>query len=1523
MRNEKKGFSFLISHFSFRIRRRKSHMESRLSRWCDGLIEAGWLVAIITTPLFFNIHSDRVFEPDKLTLLRSIAVIMLAAWLVKFVDQHGWQARGRLSWRTADSIWKMPFILPVTLLAIVYIISTIFSVTPSVSWAGSYQRLQGTYTTLSYITIFAITIMTMRTRAQVRRVATAVIVTSIPVAFYGLLQHFDLDPLPWGGDVQARVAGHMGNAIFVAAYLIMAVPLTVARIISAFNNILNDEELATADVVRSSIYIFTLAIQLITIYWSGSRGPWLGLGVGMFAFVLIVLVSLRNAAEDKSRFRLRDVGKALLLVVVGSAVAFLVVSLLVNLLSGSGRFASLAGPMGSFVAFVVAIGLVMLAIFVMLAARRGWRWLWFSWMALSVLLGIWVVAFNLPAEVTAPYADRPVVGGVVETLAEWRSLPLVGRLGTVLESESGTGRVRVLIWEGALDLLLPHEPIQFPNGGRDTFNFLRPIFGYGPESMYVAYNRFYPPELATIEARNASPDRSHNETFDALVITGLAGFLVWQWLYLSVFYYGFKWLGVLRTKFERNLLIALWIGMGVLVAAVFVLWRGDIYFGVALPFGSIGGLVLYLVYYALFARLPEEEVRPFQWDRLLVTALIAAILAHYVEIHFGIAIASTRTHFFVYLALLFVVTYLMPRLAEAPAATPAPVVKGRRRGTAVTTTTIGYGTWGPLLLNTFMLALILGTMGYTFITYSQPPDVTSVEQITPGAIFHQSMLVNAKNDFAESPFIFLMFVLTWVLGSLLMVSEMVKDGELRFLSSVRQLAANRQSLIAIVFAVMGLGSFLLRLLLPLPASAGATSLLGQSLFWVWGALCLWAAFRLWRPSSPETSRLTAGAIALAGVVFTIPLIIAGGGVAGLIVGIVCAVLLYFLWDSSWNQSLGAAGVLAAVSLGVGLMYAFFQAFQLRFSILYGVLNPRPEDPALLQQFLVNEASRAATMLVYYYLFVVLLMLLSAFALAISRKPAVRQNGTTPAYVALAALVIVASAAIYFSNTRVVQADIVYKRGKFYDAQASRSGDPAAWENAIAIYEAAINRAPREDFYYLFLGRAFLELATLLTSSDPAETAVLLDEAQNRLQDAQQINPLNTDHTANLARLNTRWINLSQDETERAERVQDAENYYLDALALSPQNSVIRNEYGSLTMSIAQDCEEAIAIYRESLEIDPFYEDTYFRLADTLVNCGNQVAEEERDGLYQDAVSTLEEGLAINDGNARAWLRLGQIYQQLERYDDAVGAFESARAQDPQGRVAPGWNLDLLIARALFESGNTAQAEAMAQQALQTAPEEARPQINQLLSQITGNVPEAEPLPEQEVVEDFELDGTRPLADLPPAERNNYFQESPPFIIDANKEYEAIFHTEKGPIRLRLFTAEAPQTVNNFVYLASQGFYDGTTFHRVLEDFMAQGGDPSGTGAGGPGYRFADEVNNGLTFDRRGLLAMANAGPNTNGSQFFITFAPTPHLNGAHTIFGEVVEGDDVLSSLTFRDPNAGPDFTGDVIERVEIVESEE
>ncbi|MFZ1400710.1 MAG: peptidylprolyl isomerase [Candidatus Promineifilaceae bacterium] len=1489
-------------------------METKLSRWCDGLIEVGWLFVVIAVPLFFNIHSDRVFEPDKLTLMRSIGLVMGAAWLVKFVELRQWEQASRLRWRAEDSFWQMPFLLIVTLLALVYILSSIFSVTPAVSWAGSYQRLQGTYTTLSYIVIFGTTIATMRTRAQVRRLVTAVIITSIPVAFYGLLQHFDLDPLPWAGDVTERVAGHMGNAIFIAAYLIMAVPLTVARIIASFSSILSDEELSGADVMRSSAYIFAVAIQLIAIYWSGSRGPWLGLGAGLFAFILVVLVGLRNAAEDQGRFRLKEAGIGAAFVLVGTAVLYTILLLILRGLTGAGALASLAGAMTSFVAFVFAVALVTIGMFVLMAARRGWRWLWFSWIVMSLLLAVWLGLFNLPLATSQQLAETPVVGNLFTTLDEWRELPRIGRLGQILEADTGTGRVRTLIWEGALELILPHDPITFPDGSRDTFNFLRPFIGYGPESMYVAYNGFYPPELATLESRNASPDRSHNETFDALVITGLLGFLVWQGLYLSIFLHSFRWLGVLRSQFERNLLIGLWIGVGVITAVAFTIWGGAVYIGVALPFGSILGLVLYLIYYALFASSDEKNERPFAAERLLVVALVAAILAHFVEIHFGIAISATRLHFFLYVGLLFIITYWLPRQQEQPveAEEEAPVAsKGKRRRPAARAAApaVFAGWAGPALLYAFMLTLLIGIIGFTFVTYAQPPDlaIESASDLTALDVLYQSFFINIKRNFVESPFVYLMLVLSWSLGLLIAVSEMVKDGELKVTAVSRELNKSIRNNVAIAFLVMGAVSILYRLIFPLPLGATATTLLGQTLLWIWGALCLWAGGNLLL-SFTKNDRLFAAGVAVTGLLFSLPVLVGGGWLAGLVTAVFSAAMLYLLWDPNWRNLLTPVAIMATLSFVFGLLYALFQANLYRFSLLYRAFVPPPQTAAQLPSYLIEEAGYAAGFLTYFYLFVIFLMLLAAFAASAGKKPKLRHNGTVPGYSLLASLGVVAAVLVVLTNLQIVQADIIYKRGRFYDSEAASTGDPATWGYAIAIYQDAIDRAPNEDFYYLFLGRSYLELSNVTT--DLAQQEELLAEAQQQLFNAQEINPLNTDHTANLARLNTLWANTSSDAAARAQHLADAEQYYKRALALSPQNSVIRNEYARLVVAQGQDCASGLDIYEQSSIIDPFYADTYFAWADAAAACAGEADEATAAGFNAEAIRAMELGLDLQPDNPRTWVRAAQLYQRIEKHAEAIGAYDQALLLDPTQQEIPAWNVKYLQAQSYLALGLADEAEALAQEVLQLSPPEYQGEIQLFLQQFQ---------PESAVP--VELGGgERPLARIPLAERNNYYSEYPPLVIDQTKTYEAVIQMEQGEVRLRLFPQEAPLAVNSFVFLAQQGFYDGTTFHRVLADFVAQGGDPLGTGGGEPGYRFTDEVDNGLTFDRPGLLALANAGPNTNGSQFFITYSELPALNGRHTIFGELVAGEDVLNSLTLRDPEQAPDFTGDPILRIDIIE---
>ena len=159
--------------------------------------------------------------------------------------------------------------------------------------------------------------------------------------------------------------------------------------------------------------------------------------------------------------------------------------------------------------------------------------------------------------------------------------------------------------------------------------------------------------------------------------------------------------------------------------------------------------------------------------------------------------------------------------------------------------------------------------------------------------------------------------------------------------------------------------------------------------------------------------------------------------------------------------------------------------------------------------------------------------------------------------------------------------------------------------------------------------------------------------------------------------------------------------------------------------------------------------------------------------------------------------------------------------------------------------------------------------------------------------------------------NQQWNSPPVMQIDPSKKYVANIETTKGLIELELYPGYAPKTVNNFVFLAREGYYDGIIFHRVINNFMIQGGDPTGTGRGGPGYKFEDELAGNPLKHEKGVISMANAGPNTNGSQFFITHAPQPHLNGKHTVFGKVVKGQEVVDSIQ----------QGDKMESVVIIET--
>jgi len=217
-------------------------MDSRLARLCDRVAESGWLAAAILTPLFFNIFSSRVFEPDKLTLLRSLALVMALAWLIGTIERGLGRAEsdgtgGEAWWRRVLGTPLMPQVL---LLVAITLLATVLSVTPHTSFWGSYQRLQGTYTFLCYVIVFAVAWQRLRTRAQLERLLNAIVLASLPVALYGVLQRYGLDPLPWAGSVRERVTGNLGNAIFIGAYLIMAFCVTLERALARLRRVVGN-----------------------------------------------------------------------------------------------------------------------------------------------------------------------------------------------------------------------------------------------------------------------------------------------------------------------------------------------------------------------------------------------------------------------------------------------------------------------------------------------------------------------------------------------------------------------------------------------------------------------------------------------------------------------------------------------------------------------------------------------------------------------------------------------------------------------------------------------------------------------------------------------------------------------------------------------------------------------------------------------------------------------------------------------------------------------------------------------------------------------------------------------------------------------------------------------------------------------------------------------------------------------------------------------------------------------------------
>jgi len=1084
---------------------------TKLDQWCDSALEAGWLAALVVAPLFFNVFSSRVFEPDKISLVRSIALAMLAVWVIKAANGgYAWLPAANTppeahphggSWR---GFVKNPFIWAVVLVIIAFVLATVFSVAVFVSWFGSYQRLQGTYSFLAYITIAGLAAATLRHPEQLRRFQHTVIITSLAISIYGVIQHYNLDPLPWGGDVTTRVAANAGNAIFLSAYLIMAFFLTLERVFMSFVRLMGIGQPANAEPqdwqssLAGGAYLFVLLVQAIAIVWTQSRGPWLGWVPSLFLFALLTVSAVRPRY-----FR--------------------------TLLS-------------------TAIGGVLVIVFVMLAAN-------------------FIPAFRFVQQV-----------------------PYVGRFVDVFNADAGTGKVRQLIWGGAAEMLLPHEPLVFPDGSTDSVNFMRPLVGYGPEAMWVAFNPFYPPALGQTEARNASPDRSHNEAWDSIVITGLLGFIGYISLFVTIFFWSLRWLGLIRGRRDNLLFGAILAGSG--LAGSLALMATDGWqlrmAGVGLPFGIVTGFGAYTAL-AAFLHAGDRPDRADLPRLMLIIGLLTAIVAHYLEIHFGIAIGATRTYFWVFTAVLMVVgmrlTPVMPTElvmatpdpAPEPAPANAPAKRSKQARSAPASARRPRPATGLARLPRTIMTDVLVFLTFVYIYSTNGGNLAD-----PSRILSDSIFFNPKTGGA-SPAIFFLMVFTWLIAATIGLAE-------------ESLAQRR---------------------------------------------------------APQVS-----------------------------------------W---W---LTGFGLHAAVVWGLWLVYGLIQAAR---------LAPITPPPGIANQdFLNMQLERVGGHFGFYTAIVIGWILAAGTVYA---WPALRERAWPAAgrvwiaAAAGAASVILAIFLIYTVNVNLVKADIVYKQGQQFDSQGN-------WLSSVELYKRALATRKTEDHYMLFLGRALLEQAK---QSQPAGTATLpaaltLDDvlaltpdtiaqlgrndvlraAEAVLKEAQRVNPLNTDHTANLARLYRTWADLANDDAvARAERLDESVAMYETAVTLSPNAAHLWNERGNALLAAGQT-DQALASFEHSLSLDNLFDQTYLLLADFF----------DRTGQTDRLLDILNQGIEVfsERGNQAV---TGQLLSYLGVIEARQGNLDAAADANVRLLELLPDNLPALRNLAIIarDQGNVDQAMMYTQQAL--------------------------------------------------------------------------------------------------------------------------------------------------------------------------------------------------------------------------------
>lgn len=654
--------------------------QSSLVQWSRRLLEFAWLLTIVLIPSYFNLLSSRHFEPDKAVVFRALVAMMIA--LASVVWIHMVSASRTPS--AMQSWWQrlrtFPLGIAILIYVVIFIFATITSVVPGVSWWGSYQRMQGTYTNLSYVAFACILIFFVTTREQLMRILAAITMSAIIPAAYGIVQHLELDPLPWKGDVITRVASTMGNSIFIAAYLILVIPITFAFLLmhvrSARTNTAHSRSYAWQWVVGYGLAIIGAVVLVFAAMQFGgvvraidTRFWWVYPGAIVCAFAAFALPIWPAHKLTAPRFvvtipALMTCVYALVTLIVSSTSdgvqiitpatdrfganwnLWLIAAVILQLAAAGMCLTAPKGideaPMISWATAIACGALTLLSVVTIFFTQSRGPWI-------GGAVGVFVFVTLLLIDIVqhspryAALAKRLIIIELalfvtlvafllvfnfakIPALEPLRTAPYIGRMGKLFDVSPGTtGDVRMKIWfgdthAGGAVALVTADP-------------LRSVIGWGPESMFVAYTPFYPPSLANVESRSASPDRSHQALLDEVVNKGVIGLISY---------------------------------LAVIITAL------------------------------LLARQVQRRTTTTTDMRVLMIATISMIVAHNVEGLTGIPIVATLLFLWVALALV-VITHQLTRSADVapidvqpeppqPSEAPTPTIPSRRRKQASTRT---------------------------------------------------------------------------------------------------------------------------------------------------------------------------------------------------------------------------------------------------------------------------------------------------------------------------------------------------------------------------------------------------------------------------------------------------------------------------------------------------------------------------------------------------------------------------------------------------------------------------------------------------------------------------------------------------------------------------------------------------------------------------------------------------------------------------------------------------------------------